>query len=116
VRPDLVVGEWALLLRRPVYAVVATEAFGTMLREFFANVPGVENLRILVFGRDDLSTIPDGAPTYVTRQARDTLGAMHVPGRILPAARTIAAASARALLAFIVRANVAAMGRLGGSS
>ena len=32
VRPDLVAGEWAMLLRQPVWAVVATPAFGEMLR------------------------------------------------------------------------------------
>jgi DNA-binding transcriptional regulator YhcF (GntR family) len=112
VRPDLAGGEWALLLRRPVYAVVASEAFGVMLREFFAGTPGVENLRVLVFGRDDLSTIPAGAPTYITRQVRDALGGTPVRGHILPAARTIAPTSARALFAYIVRANLEAMARL----
>src|SRR5215218_760080 len=32
VRADLVIGEWALLLRRPVYAVVASPEFEVMLR------------------------------------------------------------------------------------
>lgn len=110
VRPDLVAGEWALLLRRPVWAVVASVEFGEMLRAFFSGVPGSENLRILVFGQDDLATIPPGAPTYVTRRVRDVLGNVHVPGRVLPAARTIAPRSARALFAFVVRTNLEAMG------
>ena len=110
VRPDLRAGEWALLLRRPVYAVVATPEFGDMLRKFFAGVAGAdENLRILVLGRDDLSTIPDDAPTYVTQRAREGLGSMRMPGRILPAARTIAAESAREIFAFIVRSNIEAL-------
>ena len=110
VRPDLAGGEWAMLLRRPVYAVVAAPEFGDLLRRFFADTPGAENLRILVFGRDDLSAIPDGAPTYVTRRVRDTLGDAHIPGRILPAARTISTRSAREVFAFVVRANLQAMG------
>ena len=110
VRPDLRAGEWALLLRRPVYAIVATPEFGDMLRKFFAGVAGAkENLRILVFGRDDLSVIPDGAPTYVTQRVRDSLGGLRVPGRILPAARTIAAESAREIFGFIVRSNIEAL-------
>lgn len=109
VRPDLVGGEWAMLLRRPVYAVVATQEFGDMLHRFFASVPGIENLRILVYGRDDLSTIPESAPTYVTQRVRSQLGAVRIPGRILPAARTIAGDSARELFLFIVRANAEAM-------
>ena len=113
VRPELVGGEWALLLRRPVYAVVATAEFGDMLRTFFAQVPGIENLRIIVFGRDDLSDIPEGAPTYVTQRVRADLRGVRIPGRVLPAARTISTESARELLAIIVRANIEAMSRLG---
>jgi len=109
VRPDLVGGEWALLLRRPVYAVVATPEFGEMLRDFFKDVPGVENLRTLVVGVDDLGAIPEDAPTYVTQRARARLGDIPIRGRILPAARTIATDSARAIFEFIVRANVEAL-------
>ena len=112
VKPDLRVGEWALLLRRPVYALVASPEFGEILRRFFADVPGAsENLRILVFGRDDLAVIPEEAPTYVTQRVRDQLGSLRVPGRILPAARTISAESAREIFAFIVRSNIEAMAR-----
>ena len=112
VRPDLVTGEWALLLRKPVYAVVASQQFGQMLRRFFADVPGVENLHIVVLGEDDVSTIPAGAPTYVTQRVRAQLAGTHIPGQILPAARTIAAASAREILAFVVRSNLEALRRL----
>lgn len=112
VRPDLVTGEWALLLRRPVYAVVATAQFGAMLRRFFADVPGAENLHVVVFGTDDLATIPPGAPTYVTQNVRANLAGAEIPGRILPAARTIAAGSAREILAFVVHSNIEALRRL----
>ena len=111
VRPDLVGGEWALLLRRPVYAIVATQEFGDMLRGFFADVPGIENLHVLVFGRDDVSTIPNDAPTYVTQRVRQQLGNVPIRGRILPAARTISSASAKELFSFMVRANIEAMSR-----
>ena len=113
VRPELQGGEWALLLRRPVYAVVATPEFGEMLRRFYAEVPGIENLRVLVHGQDDLDTIPEGAPTYLTQDVRARLGDVRIRGRVLPAARTIAAASAREIFAFIVRSNIEAMARLG---
>ncbi len=107
-QPEILSSEWALLLRQPVYAVVATDAFGRALRRLLAAVPGVENLRILVLGRDDLTMIPPDAPTYVTHRVRASLGAANIPGRALPPSRTIRSASARALLAFIVRANLAA--------
>jgi len=109
VRPDLVVGEWVLLLRQPVYAIVATAAFGEMIRAFFSDVPGVENLRVLVLGKDDLSAIPDDAPTYITQGAKAQLGSITLPGRVLPAARTISKETAREILDFIVRSNVEAM-------
>lgn len=113
VRPDLRAGEWALLLRRPVYAIVATPEFGEMLRRFFADVPdAAQNLRVLVFGRDDLATIPEEAPVYITQRVREGLGGIPIPGRILPAARTIATESAREIFAFVVRSNMEALGRL----
>ena len=111
VRPELSGGEWALLLRRPIYAVVASVEFGEMLRRFYAAVPGIENLHVVVHGRDDLQQIPAGAPTYVTQRVRAQLGDARIPGRILSATRTIAAASAREIFSFIVRSNIEAMSR-----
>lgn len=105
VRPDLIVGEWAVLLRQPVWAVVATAEFGELLRLFFAGVRGIENLRIMVYGRDDLAGIPLGAPTYITHRVRESLGATPIRGRVLPPARTIGTDSAREIFDFIVRAN-----------
>ncbi len=109
VRPDLVVGEWAMLLRQPVWAIVATPEFGAMLKRFFANVRGIENLHVLVHGRDDLDAIPEGAPVYVTQRVREALAVTATKGRLLPAARTISLASARKILDFIVRANLRAV-------
>lgn len=108
VRPDLVLGEWAMLLRHPVWAVVATAEFGEMLKHFFAEVRGIENLTVLVHGRDDLSQIPDDAPTYVTSRVRAVLPPTAIRGRILPPARTISTESARRIFEFIVRANIRA--------
>jgi hypothetical protein len=109
VRPDLVVGEWAMLLKQPVWAIVATAEFGEMLRRFFADVEGFENLNVVVFGRDDLEQIPIGAPTYVTHRARKALGDTKLRGRVLPPARTIALDSARAIFDVIVQANIRAL-------
>ena len=109
VRPDLIGGEWRLLLRAPVYVVVRDERFAETLATFFANTEGRENLRMMVVGRDDLTTIPDGAPTYVTRGARDVIGDVRIAGRILPAARVFSADASREILSFIVRANLRAM-------
>lgn len=109
VRPDLVVGEWAMLLRQPVWAIVSTPEFGAMLTRFFAGVRGIENLHILVHGRDDLGTIPEGAPTYVTHRVRQAVGDTPIRGRVLPAARTLSTESSRAIFDFIVRTNLRAL-------
>ncbi len=109
VRPDLIGGEWRFLLRKPVYVVVADERFVELLRRFFATTPNADNLRPLVVGRDDLKSIPPGAPVYITQQARAMVGAAQIPGRVLPAARTISTTSAREIIEFIVRANLRAL-------
>lgn len=111
VRPNLVRGEWSLLFRRPVYAVVADVEFGEMLQRFFVGAAGAKNLNILVVGRDDLSVIPQDAPTYVTQRARSRLDGIPIRGRVLPAARSISPASARELVGFMVRSNIEALHR-----
>lgn len=113
VEPELFGHEWALLLRRPLYAVVESAALVDTLRAFYADLPGIENLHILVLGRDALARIPEGAPTYLTRGVRTRLGQTRMPGRILPAGRMIASGSAREILEFVVRANIDAMLRIG---
>jgi hypothetical protein len=109
VHPDLVAGEWSFLLRQPVWAIVPAPEVGTTLRATFSNVVGADNLKILVLGRDDLTSIPEGAPTYVTPVVREQLPDLRLRGRVLPAARTIATESGRTVFRFIVRANIEAM-------
>ena len=108
VRPDLVPGEWAMLLRHPVWAVVHSQKYAEHLQDFLADIRGTDNLSILVYDRDDLSVIPAGAPTYVTHLVRESVHETAFRGRVLPPARTIETASARALCEFIVRANFSA--------
>ena len=110
VRPDLVAPEWLTLLQQPSYAVVVDPLFGTFLERYFREFAGATNLRALVVGRDDLSAIPASAPTYVTRAARAQLGETMVPGRVVPTVRTLSPASAKEVLAIIVRANLAVLG------
>jgi hypothetical protein len=92
-----------------VYVVLADERFTPILNSFFADVPGAENIRVVVLGRDALESIPADAPVYVTRSARQQLGSTPVGGRVVPPARILAADSSRAILAVIVAANLAAM-------
>ena len=109
VRPDLIGGEWRLLLRRPVYVVMKDERFADILRDFFRDTPGADNIRAVVLGRDSLDAIPDDAAVYVTRSARTALGKTPVRGRLLPSARLFSSESARQLIRFIVEANLHAL-------
>lgn len=106
VRPDLIGGEWRLLLRKPVYIIVADERFIDVLSRFFSGTPNAANLRPLVIGRDDLRTIPSDASVYITQRAKEMLGDTRIQGRVLPAARTISIHSAREIIEFIVRQNL----------
>jgi DNA-binding transcriptional regulator YhcF (GntR family) len=109
IQSELVAGEWALMLRQPVWAIVPSAEYGAGLKRSFADVADVENMHILVLGRDDLSAIPEGAATYATASVREQLGEARIRGRLLPAARMIATDSARTVFRFIVRANIEAM-------
>jgi DNA-binding transcriptional regulator YhcF (GntR family) len=110
VRPDLLGGEWRMLLRQPVYVVVSDDRFVLILEKFFAGVPGAaDNLRIMVVGRDDVAAIPATAPVYVTRSAAEALGGAPIGGRIIPSARVFSVAAARDLVSYIVRANLGAL-------
>ena len=111
VRTDLIGGEWRSLLGTPAYVVVADARFGDNVRNFFRDTPGAANLHVLVAGRDDMSVIAPGAPTYLTRAARDRLAGTVMPGRAVTSARVFDAASVRDILQFVVRANLAAIER-----
>ncbi|HEX8850764.1 MAG TPA: GntR family transcriptional regulator [Gemmatimonadaceae bacterium] len=100
-------GDWHQLLREPLYLLVGEEHSVPLLRQRFEELGGaLENLHILVVGRDDLSQIPADAAVYVTRGAARTLGSSPVPGRRVPPARGLTPASARAIIDHIVRTNV----------
>ncbi|MEJ7810741.1 MAG: winged helix-turn-helix domain-containing protein [Gemmatimonadaceae bacterium] len=92
----------------PAYAVVADPRFAYKLGLIFRPTAGARNFRALVAERDDVGQIPAGAPVYVTRLAHERLGGAPGLGRRIPDAPVFSTASARELLAFIVRANLAA--------
>ena len=103
-----------LLADGPVYAVVADPRFARKLNLVYQAVTGARHLRALVVGHDDLAAIPAGAPTYVTRLAREALGgegASEVSSgvRAIPEPRALSEESARELLTFVVRANMAVL-------
>ena len=109
VRPDLLDGEWRLLLKRPLYVVAADTGFESVLRQFLGDDPGAQNLRVVMADPDAVRAIPPGAPTYVTRGAATRLEGVQIPGRVLPAARVVSEDSAREIITFIVSANLEAL-------
>lgn len=111
-RADIVVEITRALAAGPVYFVATDTRFGDKLRAMFAGVPGGANLRPLVVGRDDLTQIPADASTYVMSRARERLGDFPALTRVPPLERTLSLDSARELLRFVVRANMAAVAGL----
>jgi hypothetical protein len=108
VRPDLVGEEWRRLLAQPVYLVVADRRFAERVRDYLrgAAVPG--RVHALVAGADDVEAIPEDAPVYVTRSARERLAGRRVPGRLVPTARVFSPDSTREILTLMVHANLRA--------
>ena len=108
VRPDLVHRTTRLLARGLVYFVVTDARFAEKLRRLFAPLPGGQNFRAIVLGRDDLRSIPGDATTYVMRLAHERLAGQVVPGRMVAPVRIFSSACAREILALVVRRNLAA--------
>ena len=97
----------------PVYYVATDPRFEAKLRGILAPLGPLDNLRVLLAGRDDLDAIPPDAPTFVMSSARELVaaryGARGGPGRPIHPPRLFSDESARELLTFMVRANVAAL-------
>lgn len=103
-------GDAARRLREgPVYFVVADPRFEAKLRRIYQSASGARGLHVLIVGRDDVDRIPEDAPTYVTRLARDRLGERRLPGRLVPEVRSFSPETSRQLFSFLVRANLTAL-------
>lgn len=107
IRPPFVEKEWKALLRSGrAYIVAADPRFLDRVRNYLEKVVDLRNVRMMIVDRDDLTTIPPHAPTYVTQAARRKLGKFRIPGRLIPPARILAENSVRALVAFVVKMNL----------
>ena len=93
----------------PVYYVVVDPRFADKLGRIFAASPGAANLRVLIHGRDDPDQIPEAAPVYLTRLARERLPERSRLKQIMPQARVFTPETARQIFTFILRANLAAV-------
>ena len=110
-RPEAFEEAGRALREGPVYFVATDPRFESKLRRMLEPLGPTENLRLLILDRDDLATIPAHAPTFVMSSARERLATrgVAVPGRPIHPPRMFSDESARELLTFIVRANVAAL-------
>lgn len=104
VDPFVAIARW--LPQGPVYFVLADPRFSEKLDRIYKGSPGAANLHALVVGRDDLAQIPEGAPTYVTRLARERLGQKRLPNQFIPEERSFSRDTSRQIFSFIVRANL----------
>jgi DNA-binding transcriptional regulator YhcF (GntR family) len=107
-RPDLDAEIVRTLAAGPLYFLATDARFEAKLRQLYPDAPA-EHLRAMLVGRDDVAAIPEGAPAYVFRTARDLLGG--VPSRIRPLStlRAFSTDTQREVLRFILRANAAAL-------
>ena len=107
VRPPFVEEEWKTLARGGrAYIVASDPRFLELIRNYLHGIMDLRNIRMLLVGRDDLTTIPPQAPTYVTEAARQKLGKTRIPGRLIPPPRVLAENSVRTLVEFIVKMNM----------
>ena len=110
VRPSFVETEWKTLLRSGrAYIVAVDSRFLEIVRNYLERVVDLRNVKMMLVDRDDLTTIPPQAPTYVTEAARQKLGKSRIPGRLIPPPRLLAENSVRNLVAFIVKMNMPQM-------
>ena len=105
-RPAFVGEDWQAVIRsRRIYIVAADPGFLAVARDYLKTTVDLENIKMLIVGRDDLSVIPPHAPTYVTEAAKQKLGKTRVPGRVIPPVRLFAEDTVRAIIKFIVARN-----------
>lgn len=106
VRSDLFDAEWSLWHGQPVHVVVLDPRFARIVKDFL-RASGADSGGVRVhLATDDLSRIPDDAPTYVTQAARTHLGRMRIPGMLIPPTRLLAEDCIRALWLVIGELNL----------
>ncbi|MGI8546514.1 MAG: hypothetical protein ACR2M1_04150, partial [Gemmatimonadaceae bacterium] len=108
-RADMVADIARHLVHGPVYFVGTDPRFAQKTRVIFGAMPSGDNVRPVIVGQDDVLLIPESAPTYVMPRAREKLGGFPLLARVPPMDRTFSADSAREILTFSVRANMAAV-------
>ncbi len=107
VRPPFVEDDWKTLLRTGrAYIVAVDPRFLELMRGYLEKVMDLDNVRMLIAGKDNVDVIPPQAPTYVTEAARQKLGKSRIPGRLIAPPRVLAENCVRAVVSFIVEMNM----------
>ncbi|HYW32218.1 MAG TPA: GntR family transcriptional regulator [Gemmatimonas sp.] len=108
VRSDLTARVHRLLATTPVYFVGTDPRFGEKIARHYADAESGRNARPIIVGRDDVNAIPRGGHAWVMRTARDAIGGVPEHLQVLSTLRAFAVETQRALLRFVVQANLAA--------
>lgn len=107
-RPDVMAEVARLLRTRPVYFLATDPRLAGKLRILFPSRAAQANVRLLLTGDADIDSIPGSAPVYLTTLARKSLGSSADRLRGVPLGRLVVPESARAVLALVIRSNLAA--------
>lgn len=108
-RPEMMTEFTRQLAQGPVYFVASDTRFRQAVDAVMRPTGLVDNLRILIIGEDDPGAIPTDAPAYIMGRAHRLLTDPELAKRLVPVRRVFSREMAQELLAFIVRANIAAM-------
>ena len=107
-KPEIIAQVTELLANGVVYFLCSDPAFEIKVRELYNGMDNLDNIRTVVVGRDDPASIPEGAPVWVMRRAREKLGGIPPHIRPLNTARIFSSETRSELLAHLVRENLAA--------
>jgi DNA-binding transcriptional regulator YhcF (GntR family) len=110
-RTDLFDAEWLALLEKQVYVVTADDRFPSLLQHYLAQVATPKSVTMMIAGRDDLTSIPHDAATYVTEGARRVLGRSRLPGIVVRPRWLFAPRTTRELIEFVVERATQARAR-----
>lgn len=106
VRSDLFEAEWTLWRAEPVRIVVLDPRFRRLVQQFLRAAGATSDGVRVHLATDDLSGIPDDAPTYVTHAARAHIGRGRVPGMLIPPTRMLDEDCIRAIWRCVVGLKV----------
>lgn len=109
-RADLFADIARQLPSTPVHFVLTDERYAAKLSRIFAASAGAAQLHLLKLGCDDIDSIPEGQPTYLSFKARRQLAGGSIVERAVPETRACSLESTREILTFLVNANAAVTG------